>query len=198
MMTAFWTVALIDCEAASVRLMIQLSTLRICAAFAGALWIGGWNAAGQTPAQSDATEKPWERFAKQKSAANQTVAQSSATNTLKKPEPRIEITGMAKPTGKALMLPDEITIRSGKTYQGVRLQQVYPSEIIISYRRNDGVRDLMNLKLADLPENLQKQYGYNPKKAAEYEAAQKGRAEALSSSSYPSNERQWKDYNDVL
>ena len=53
-----------------------------------------------------------------------------------------------------------IATRSGKMYQGVKLQTVSSSEIIISYSDDEGVMQLENIKLADLPDDLQKHFGY--------------------------------------
>jgi hypothetical protein len=95
-------------------------------------------------------------------------------------------------------MPEVFSTRSGKIYESVRLQQVYPSEIIISYRRSDNVRDLDNVKLSDLPDGLQKFFHFNATNAAKYDAAEVAKAESLKPSSDIDTEKKWREYYSTL
>jgi len=60
----------------------------------------------------------------------------------------------------------EIKTASGKTYQGVRITKVTPSEISIIHE--SGVA---RIPLKDLPEDLKTKFGYDPTKAEAHAAA---------------------------
>ena len=60
----------------------------------------------------------------------------------------------------------------GKTYNAVRLVKVEPDGLLVEYRPDAGGLGLMTLKFAQLPEPLQKQFGYDARKASDYEHAQ--------------------------
>jgi hypothetical protein len=70
-------------------------------------------------------------------------------------------------------LPAKITIGS-VTYEDVRWGTVTPATVTIFHTRG-----VATIPLEQLPQDLQKRFGYDPKKAADYRAAQQ-RAEAAS------------------
>ena len=92
-----------------------------------------------------------------------------------------------------------IATRSGKMYQGVKLQTVSSSEIIISYSDDEGVMQLENIKLADLPDDSQKHFGYDPKKAALEETKEQEQQKLLSShAKLTPDQQRWYDYNENI
>jgi hypothetical protein len=74
---------------------------------------------------------------------------------------------------KPFVMPDEITTLSGKTYEGVKLQSATANEIYITYIDNESVMQADNIKLANLPPDLQKHFKYDQKKAALADAKEK-------------------------
>ncbi len=97
------------------------------------------------------------------------------------------------------VMPDTIATRSGKMYQGVKLQTVSSSEIIISYSDDEGVMQLENIKLADLPDDLQKHFGYDPKKAALEETKEQEQQKLWSShAKLTPDQQRWYDYNENI
>ena len=77
--------------------------------------------------------------------------------------------------------PSQITTSDGTLYKDAAKLRVYPDGILVSYQPVDGGIGLAKLKFRDLPEDLQKQYGYDPKSAVEYEKQQTQAAEQLRS-----------------
>ena len=61
----------------------------------------------------------------------------------------------------------ELTVKSGKIYKSVVVRSVTPSELKIMHESGTA-----GIKLEDLPEDLQKKYGYNPEEAAEHRLAE--------------------------
>lgn len=84
---------------------------------------------------------------------------------------------------KPFVMPDEITTLSGRTYDGVKLQSATANEIYIVYSDNEGVMQADNIKLADLPPDLQKHFNFNQKKAALADAKEREEEAKLVSSS---------------
>jgi len=82
----------------------------------------------------------------------------------------------AEPTESRL--PSQITMRDGRILQQVAQLRVYPDGILVSYEPAAGGLGFAKLKFRDLPEDIQKQYGYDEKVAAEYEA-QQGKANVV-------------------
>jgi hypothetical protein len=74
---------------------------------------------------------------------------------------------------KQFVMPDELTTRSGVTYRDIKLLTVSPNKINIRYFDDDGVMQLANITLADLPDDMQKAFGYDPQKAAIADAKEK-------------------------
>lgn len=60
---------------------------------------------------------------------------------------------------------EELTTKSGKTFKSVVVRTVTPSELRIMHESG-----MAGIKLGDLPEELQKKYGYDPEKAKEHQA----------------------------
>ena len=73
--------------------------------------------------------------------------------------------------------PSQITTSDGKLYNGAEKLRVDPDGILVSYQPVERGIGLAKLKFRDLPDDLQKQYGYDPKSAAEYEKQQAQAAE---------------------
>src|ERR1039457_5826623 len=77
--------------------------------------------------------------------------------------------------------PSQITTSDGTLYKDAAKLRVDPDGILVSYQPVDRGIGLAKLKFRDLPEDLQKQYGYDPKSAVEYEKQQTQAAEQLRS-----------------
>ena len=73
--------------------------------------------------------------------------------------------------------PSQITTTDGTVYKHTAKLHVYPDGILVSYEPAPHGLGLAKLKFRDLPESLQKQYGYDPKAAAEYEKQEAQAAE---------------------
>lgn len=87
-----------------------------------------------------------------------------------------DVSAPQPPPGKAQLansLPSKIITTDGKTFNGVRLLKVQPDGLLVEYRPDAGGLGLTTLKFARLPESLQKQFGYDPRKASDYEHEQK-------------------------
>lgn len=68
--------------------------------------------------------------------------------------------------------PGEIKTLDGKTYKGVTVQRVNPDGLTIGYTSASGGPSAVKIKFKNLPDDLQRQYKYDPDKAAAYEARQ--------------------------
>ena len=77
--------------------------------------------------------------------------------------------------------PSQITTSDGRLYKDAVKLRVDPDGILVSYQPVDRGIGLAKLKFRDLPEDLQRQYGYDSKSAAEYEKQQAQAAEQLRS-----------------
>jgi hypothetical protein len=77
--------------------------------------------------------------------------------------------------------PSQITTSDGTLYKDAAKLRVYPDGILVSYQPVEGGIGLAKLKFRDLPEDLQQQYGYDSKSAAEFEKQQAQAAEHLRS-----------------
>src|ERR1039457_1889698 len=75
--------------------------------------------------------------------------------------------------------PSQITTSDGKLYKDAVKLRVDPDGILVSYQPVDRGIGLAKLKFRDLPEDLQNQYGYDSKSAAEFEKQQAQAAEHL-------------------
>lgn len=70
-------------------------------------------------------------------------------------------------------LPSKVITTDGQTYQGAKLLRVLPDGLLIQYQPDSGGMGLARLKFARLATSLQKQFGYDPKKASDYQAGEK-------------------------
>jgi hypothetical protein len=68
-------------------------------------------------------------------------------------------------------LPTTITTTDGQTYQGVSLIRTEPDGFLVNYEPSKNSIGMAKIKFAKLSVELQKQAGYNPDKAREFEAA---------------------------
>lgn len=75
-------------------------------------------------------------------------------------------------TAGAVSFPSQITTRDGRVYNETSKLRVDPDGILVSYQPESRGFGLAKLKFADLPDDLQKQYNYDPKAAADFEKQQ--------------------------
>jgi hypothetical protein len=68
--------------------------------------------------------------------------------------------------------PSQITTSDGTLYQDTAKLRVDPDGILVKFQPATGGIGLAKLRFQVLPEDLQKQYGYDPKSAAEFEKQQ--------------------------
>ena len=68
--------------------------------------------------------------------------------------------------------PTQITTRDGKTYNAVVKQRVDADGILVSYQPAPGGFGVAKLKFRNLPDDVQKNYGYDEKRAADFETQQ--------------------------
>jgi len=68
-------------------------------------------------------------------------------------------------------LPATITTIDGQTYQGVSLIRTEPDGFLVNYEPAKNSLGMAKIKFSRLSAELQKQAGYNPDKAREFEAA---------------------------
>jgi hypothetical protein len=70
-------------------------------------------------------------------------------------------------------LPSQVTTTDGRIYRAVKLLQVLPDGLLVQYLPDSGGMGLARLKFTKLPESFRKQFGYDLKKASDYEKAEK-------------------------
>jgi hypothetical protein len=78
--------------------------------------------------------------------------------------------GTAQPTNS---LPPKIITTDGVTYNAPKLSRIEPDGLLVEFQPDAGGTGLAKLKFAKLPESLQKQFGYDPRKASDFEHEQK-------------------------
>lgn len=66
----------------------------------------------------------------------------------------------------------EITAKDGTKYRAVQIRKIEPDGLHVDYAPGTGAIGSAKLKFVDLPESLQKKYGYDPKQAKAFEAGQ--------------------------
>jgi hypothetical protein len=76
-------------------------------------------------------------------------------------------------------LPPKIITSDGITYNTPKLKSIQPDGLLVEFRPDAGGTGLAKLKFAKLPEFLQKQFGYDPGKATNYEHQQMLAMQAL-------------------
>jgi hypothetical protein len=84
--------------------------------------------------------------------------------------------GPAQPTNS---LPAKITTTDGVTYNAPKLTRVEPDGLLVEFQPAAGGTGLAKIKFAKLPAALQKQFGYDPGKAAAFEKQEKFAQQAL-------------------
>ncbi len=85
----------------------------------------------------------------------------------------------AGPAQPANSLPSKIITTDGVIYDAPKLTRVEPDGLLVEFQPADGGTGLAKLKFAKLPAALQKQFGYDPVKAAGYEEQEKLAQQAL-------------------
>ncbi|MEJ0089168.1 MAG: hypothetical protein WDM80_05375 [Limisphaerales bacterium] len=70
-------------------------------------------------------------------------------------------------------LPATITTTDGVTYNHPKLSRVEPDGLLVEYQPAAGGTGLAKLKFVKLPESLQKEFGYDSGKSADYEQQQR-------------------------
>jgi hypothetical protein len=78
----------------------------------------------------------------------------------------------ANPGAITNSLPPKIITTDGVTYNAPKLLSIQPDGLLVEFQPAVGGAGLAKLKFAKLPESLQKQFGYDSKKAADYEREQ--------------------------
>ena len=66
-----------------------------------------------------------------------------------------------------------IVTRDGKTYKNVEVKKVAPDGLLISYAPDTGGVGISKLKFTDLPDDLQRRYGFNQTNAVAFEKAER-------------------------
>jgi len=68
-------------------------------------------------------------------------------------------------------LPERIATLDGKTYEKVTLEKVEPDGLLVTFAPVEGGSGTAKLKFRNLPPDLRDRFGYDPARAADYEAA---------------------------
>lgn len=144
---------------------------------------------------TNATIKPWERYQKPSTPAPHSSAWQppEGDEIIKGTKiPRWDdTTPLSTKTPKPIVLPDQIKTKNGRVYEGVKLVAKNDFEITIRCFDKEDSMELENIRLADLPEDLQKQLGYDPKKSDAEEARQKEREKLFAAPKPSPSERRW-------
>ncbi len=85
--------------------------------------------------------------------------------------------------------PSQVTTSDGTLYKDAVKLRVEPDGIVVSYQPEGGGVGMAKLKFRDLPEDLQRQYGYDAKSAADFEkqaaqAAEQWRSQMVANDSW--------------
>jgi hypothetical protein len=78
---------------------------------------------------------------------------------------------VTKPT--PLVMPKKITTRAGIVYKNTKIARIDPSGLTISYSMAGGGLGITKITFDQLPPDLQKECGYDPQAAAEFQAGEK-------------------------
>jgi hypothetical protein len=70
-------------------------------------------------------------------------------------------------------LPSKVVTTDGQTYHAVKLLRVLPDGLLIQYQPDSGGMGLARLKFTKLSKSLQQQFGYDPRKASDYQAGER-------------------------
>jgi S1-C subfamily serine protease len=80
----------------------------------------------------------------------------------------------AAPSGTAAPAAGLVIVtRDGKTYKNVEVKRVAPDGLLISYAPDTGGIGISKLKFTDLPDDLQRRYGFNSTNAVAFEKAER-------------------------
>ncbi len=60
---------------------------------------------------------------------------------------------------------NDLVTRTGTVYHHFHIEKVDAKGLLISYQLDDGGMGITRVAFADLPDNMQSQYGYDPKNA---------------------------------
>lgn len=74
---------------------------------------------------------------------------------------------------KPLVMPKEITTRAGIVYKDTKIEKVDPSGLTVSYSMAGGGLGITKITFAQLPHDLQMEYGYDPQAAAKFQSGEK-------------------------
>lgn len=124
---------------------------------AGLLCLGAWPAYAQDLKPRTAATAP----------ANTNMPPANPAPRFAPPPPNSLPLGSTNPAQ-----PVKITALDGKTYTGVTVQRVDPDGLTIGFTSAGGGTSVAKIKFKNLPEELQRQYKYDPDKAAAFEAKQ--------------------------
>src|SRR5665213_454318 len=69
--------------------------------------------------------------------------------------------------------PDNRPMINGKFIKWAEIDKVQPDGLVISYQTVDGSIGVTTRYFSELPASIQRQYGYDPQRAADYEADKK-------------------------
>jgi hypothetical protein len=69
--------------------------------------------------------------------------------------------------------PGTLTTLNGDTFAGVHIEKVEPIGLVISYQTPGGGLGITTVRFEDLPDAIREKYGFDPKKAATFDAAEK-------------------------
>ena len=74
---------------------------------------------------------------------------------------------------RAKPIEDTLVTKLGTVYHNFRIERVDPTGVTISYALDSGGLDMEIVLFNLLPDDWQRRYGYNPKKAAAFDLEQK-------------------------
>ena len=120
------------------------------------------------PAKQEAIAQehaPSAQVSKQQVSSEQKPAEQSS-NTARHAEAKTNVSD----SPPVILLPSEIATADGKTYKGTELLRVEADGLAVTFQPAGGGIGMAKLKFRNLPESLQRQYGYDTQKAAAYEA----------------------------
>lgn len=95
-------------------------------------------------------------------------------------------------------LPPKLITTNGKVYLSAKLVRSEPDGLVVEYSPESNCLAMAKVQFAVLPPEIQKQYGYDAIKAAEFAVAQKAAARAIADSLPTSGEQQRRDYTNTV
>jgi hypothetical protein len=76
-------------------------------------------------------------------------------------------------TNSSAQESDGLTTLNGQSFKGAHIEKVEPIGLVISYQIPGGGLGITTVRFQDLPDSIREKYGFDPKKAASFDAAQK-------------------------